>query len=173
MILTLINSWDGTKMSGSKGNYIALVEDPNDQFGKTMRLPDDCWTSTTGSSGAGDPPREDPLEGEARLARFVVARAHGDEAARAAEPISPVSCARVRRRKRCPRSAAGGELVHLPALLVERLGIGSTSEARRLIAQGAVRLDGEPLTAVDVPRESLEGRLLQAGKRRFVRLTAA
>src|SRR6266542_3215997 len=36
----LIESWDGTKMSGSKGNYIALLEDPNEQFGKTMRLPD-------------------------------------------------------------------------------------------------------------------------------------
>src|ERR671917_377441 len=43
VILTtpLINAWDGTKMSGSKGNYIALVEEPNEQFGKTMRLPDE------------------------------------------------------------------------------------------------------------------------------------
>ncbi len=66
-----------------------------------------------------------------------------------------------------------GDPVHLPALLVDGVGIGSTSEARRLIAQGAVRVDGEPVTALDVPRASLTGKLLQAGKRRFARLTAS
>ena len=51
-----------------------------------------------------------------------------------------------------------GDPVHLPALLVERLGIGSTSEARRLIAQGAVKVDGEAVNELDVPRERLGGR---------------
>jgi tyrosyl-tRNA synthetase len=117
---------------------------------------------------------DDPLEAKLGLARFIVARAHGDEAARAAEN----HFTRVVREGQAPEEVPEvelptGELVHLPALLVERLGIGSTSEARRLIAQGGVKLDGEPLTALDVPRATLEGRLLQAGKRRFVRLTAA
>ena len=62
------------------------------------------------------------------------------------------------------------DLVHLPALLVE-LGIPSTSEARRLIAQAAVRVDDEVITELDVPRERLAGAVLQAGKRRFARLT--
>ena len=66
-----------------------------------------------------------------------------------------------------------GDPVHLPALLVDALGIGSTSEARRLIAQGGVKLDGEPVLDVDVPRERLAGKVLQAGKRRFVRLQPA
>jgi tyrosyl-tRNA synthetase len=61
--------------------------------------------------------------------------------------------------------------VHLPALLVERLGVGSTSEARRLIQQGGVRVNGEPAPGVDVPRAALAGALLQVGKRRFARLT--
>jgi tyrosyl-tRNA synthetase len=52
---------------------------------------------------------------------------------------------------------------------VEHLGVGSTSEARRLIAQGAVRIDGQPAAELDVPRASLEGALVQAGKRRFMR----
>jgi tyrosyl-tRNA synthetase len=66
-----------------------------------------------------------------------------------------------------------GDPIHLPALLVERFGFGSTSEARRLIAQGAVKIDGEPVNDLDVPRRRLEGSLVQAGKRRFVRLRGA
>ena len=175
VILTtpLIESWDGTKMSGSKGNYIALVEDPNEQFGKTMRLPDELLEDYYRLVLESDEPPTDPLEAKLALARFVVGRAHGEEAARAAEE----HFTRVVREGQPPEEVPelalpAGDPVHLPALLVEGLGIGSTSEARRLIGQGGVRLDGEPLTELDVPRERLSGGLLQAGKRRFARLTA-
>jgi tyrosyl-tRNA synthetase len=57
-------------------------------------------------------------------------------------------------------------------LLAEAFGL-STSEARRLIAQGGVKLDGEPVSDLDLPRERLAGAVLQAGKRRFVRLDEA
>ena len=60
--------------------------------------------------------------------------------------------------------------MHLPALLVAGLGVASTSEARRLIQQGGVKLNGEQAAGVDLPRESLDGALLQVGKRRFARL---
>jgi tyrosyl-tRNA synthetase len=60
--------------------------------------------------------------------------------------------------------------VHLPALLVDGLGVASTSEARRLIQQGGVKLNGEPAASVDLPREALAGALLQVGKRKFARL---
>ena len=64
-----------------------------------------------------------------------------------------------------------GDPVHLPALLADRFGL-STSDARRLIAQGGVKVDGERIDDLDVPRERLAGSLLQAGKRRYVRLVA-
>jgi tyrosyl-tRNA synthetase len=64
-------------------------------------------------------------------------------------------------------------VLHLPALLVEHLGLPSTSEARRMIGQGAVRLNGETVSELDLPRERLEGGLVQAGKRRFVRFRSA
>jgi tyrosyl-tRNA synthetase len=175
VILTtpLIESWDGTKMSGSKGNYIALVEDPNEQFGKTMRLPDELLDDYFRLVAETEDRPDDPLEAKLALARFIVTRAHGGEAARAAEG----HFTRVIREGQSPEDVPqvalpDGDPVHLPALLVEGLGIGSTSEARRLIGQGGVRLDGEPLTDLDVPRARLSGRLLQAGKRRFARLTA-
>ena len=62
-----------------------------------------------------------------------------------------------------------GDPVHLPAVIHEVFGL-STSEARRLIAQGGVKLDGAATTDLDVPRSSLEGTVLQVGKRQFVRL---
>jgi tyrosyl-tRNA synthetase len=64
-----------------------------------------------------------------------------------------------------------GDPVHLPALLVDSLGVDSTSAARRLILQGGVKVNGEPAAALDLPREALAGALLQVGKRRFARLT--
>jgi tyrosyl-tRNA synthetase len=64
-----------------------------------------------------------------------------------------------------------GDPVHLPALLVAELGVASTSEARRLIEQGGVKLDGAPAPGLDVPRSVLAGALLQVGKRRFARLS--
>jgi tyrosyl-tRNA synthetase len=170
----LIESWDGTKMSGSKGNYIALVEDPNEQFGKTMRLPDEMLPDYYRLVMEQDPPAGDPLEAKLALARFIVARAHGAEAAAAAEE----HFTRVVREHQAPAEIPVAPLpaddpIHVPGLLVEHFGLGSTSEARRLIGQGGVKLDGEPLTDLDVPRAMLAGALVQAGKRRFIRFSRA
>jgi tyrosyl-tRNA synthetase len=115
-----------------------------------------------------------PMEAKLELARWIVTRSHGDDAARRAEQ----HFTRVVREGKAPDDVPvaplpAGDPVHLPALLVDALGVASTSEARRLIAQGGVKLDGEPVLEVDVPRERLEGRVLQAGKRRFVRLQPA
>jgi tyrosyl-tRNA synthetase len=168
----LIESWDGTKMSGSKGNYIALVEDPNEQFGKTMRLPDEMLPEYYRLVMEQEPPEDDPLEAKLALARFIVTRAHGADAAATAEE----HFTRVVREHQAPEEIPEaplppGDPVHVPALLVERLGLGSTSEARRLIGQGGVKVDGETLTELDVPRARLQGALVQAGKRRFMRFS--
>jgi tyrosyl-tRNA synthetase len=169
----LIDSWDGSKMSGSKGNYIALVEDPNEQFGKTMRLPDEMLADYYRLVMEQDiDPGSEPMEAKLALARFIVERSHGaDAAARAEEHFT-----RVVREHQVPEDVPeaplpGSDHIHLPALLVEHLGVASTSEARRLIAQGGVKLDGETVSDLDVPRERLEGAVIQAGKRRFARLT--
>jgi tyrosyl-tRNA synthetase len=170
-----LDSWDGTGMSASRGNYIGLKEDPEQQFGKTMRIPDELlpqWYRLVMESE--EPPPADPLEAKLALARFIVTRAHGREAAERAE----AHFTRTVREGQAPEDVPEvplpeGDPVHLPALLVDQLGIGSTSEARRLIAQGAVKVDGEPVTDLDVARSRLEGALLQAGKRRFARLQPA
>jgi tyrosyl-tRNA synthetase len=172
----LLLGTDGQKMSASLGNYIGLTDPPEEQFGKTMRISDellpDYYRLVMESDE--DPRKLEPMEAKLELARFIVRRSHGAEAARRAE----AHFTRVVRERQAPEDVPEadvpeGDPVHLPALLVELFGIASTSEARRLIGQGGVKLDGAVVTDLDVPRISLAGALLQAGKRQFVRLRVA
>jgi tyrosyl-tRNA synthetase len=174
LTLEMLLSWDEQLMSQSKGNYIGLVERPEEQFGKTMRIADSVLPQWYRLVMEAEPPTGDPLEAKLELARFIVRRSHGEEAAKEAED----HFTRVVREGSAPEDVpeavlAGDGEVHLPALLVEHLGIGSTSEARRLIAQGAVRVNGEVTSDLDLPRDALDGALVQAGKRRFMRFRAA
>ena len=176
LTVELLLSWDDALMSQSKGNYIGLAEAPEEQFGKTMRIPDSAlpqWYRLVMES-TDDPLAGDPLAAKLELARFIVRRSHGETAAQRAED----HFTRVVREGQAPEevpeaSLPGDGTVHLPALLVEHLAIGSTSEARRLIAQGAVKVNGEIVSELDLPREALDGALVQAGKRRFMRFRAA
>ncbi len=167
----LLLSWDGEKMSSSLGNNVPLAMAPEEQFGRTMRISDDQlpqWYELVMEEPA---PSGDPLEAKLALARFVVGRSHGPEAARAAE----AHFTRVVRQGKAPDDVPeaplpDGDPVHLPAVLAAVFGI-STSEGRRLVAQGGVQVDGEVVSTIDLPRSDLENALVQAGKRRFVRLT--
>jgi tyrosyl-tRNA synthetase len=170
----LLLSWDGEKMSSSVGNNIPLAASPEEQFGRTMRISDallDEWYRLVMERQL--PQGANPLEAKLELARFVVTRSHGSAAAAEAE----AHFTRVVREGQAPEEVAEaplpeGDPVHVPAVLSSYFGL-STSEARRLIAQGAVKVDGEPISELDVPRSRLEGALVQAGKRRFIRLVAA
>jgi tyrosyl-tRNA synthetase len=174
LTVAYLDSWDGTGMSASRGNYIGLKEAPEEQFGKAMRIPDsllDQWYRLVMERPGA--PESEPMEAKIELARFVVRRAWGDEAARAAEE----HFTRVVRDREAPEEMPehplpAGDPVHLPALLAAAFSV-STSEARRLIAQGGVKLDGDAVSELDLPRARLEGAVLQAGRRRFVRLNEA
>ena len=137
-----------------------------------MRIPDgllDQWYRLVMEQDGA--PDGDPLEAKLALARFIVTRSHGEEAAREAE----AHFTRVVREGQAPEEVPelplpDGDPVHLPAVLAAAFGM-STSEARRLIGDGAVKVDGEVVRELDVARPRLENALVQAGKRRFVRLT--
>jgi tyrosyl-tRNA synthetase len=172
----LLIGTDGRKMSASLGNYIGLAEPPEEQFGKTMRISDELLPGyyRLVMESDEDPLRMEPMEAKLALARFIVRRSHGEEAAAQAE----AHFTRVVREGQAPEEVPevdvpAGDPVHLPALLVALFHIPSTSEARRLIAQGGVKLDGAVVSDLDVSRSALEGALLQAGKRQFVRFRPA
>jgi tyrosyl-tRNA synthetase len=160
-------------MSSSVGNNIPLTMDAENQFGRTMRISDDQLAQWYQLVLEEPSPAGDPLEAKLRLARFIVARSHGEEAAAGAEE----HFTRVVRQGEAPDEVPEAPLpatdpVHLPGLLAEHFGM-STSEGRRLIGQGGVKVGGEVVTALDLPRDRLGGAVLQVGKRRFLRLTPA
>jgi tyrosyl-tRNA synthetase len=171
------------KMSKSVGNYVGVTDPPEDMFGKLMRIPDSAL-GTYYELLLGEPaPEGDPMGAKRALGRRITERFHDAAAAAAAEErFDTVHVARevpedipeisLRDADGVPEEGADGE-AHLPALIAGAFEI-STSEARRLIAQGGVKLDGETLAPerLDVPVRELSGRVLQVGKRRFARLIA-
>jgi tyrosyl-tRNA synthetase len=168
----LLLSWDGEKMSSSVGNNIPLTAPPEEQFGRTMRIPDSQLEEWYRLVAERPLPFGDPMEAKLALARFIVARSWGDEAAERAEE----HFTRVVRRGEAPEEVReaplpDGDPVHLPRLLVDNGLAASTSEGRRLIEQGGLKVNGDVARELDVPREWLAGALLQAGKRRYLRLT--
>jgi tyrosyl-tRNA synthetase len=169
----LLVSWDGAKMSSSVGNNIPLRMAPEEQFGRTMRIDDEQlrpWYELVMEQPV---PDGKPMDAKLALARFIVERSHGPEAAERAEE----HFTRVVREGKSPeeveeRPLPPGDPIHLPALLADAGLASSTSDARRLIAQGGVKVDGALVSELDVPRAQLEGALIQVGKRRFLRFSS-
>ena len=173
MTMPILPGLDGVqKMSKSLGNHIGVAEAPEEQFGRTMRIPDDVlaeWYRLLAPDAP--PPTGHPGEDKRRLAALIADRFHGPGAgARAEEHFN-----RTVRDRQVPDDIPVVTLqsgtVHLPALLVDSLGVASRSEARRLITGGGVSLDGTQIADLDWDPAELDGKVLRAGKRRFARLS--
>jgi tyrosyl-tRNA synthetase len=171
------------KMSKSLGNHVGVTDPPEDMFGKLMRIPDSALGPYYELLLGEPAPEGDPMGAKRALGRRITERFHDAEAAAAAEErFDTVHVARevpegipeisLRDADGVPDGGMDGD-AHMPALIAGAFEI-STSEARRLIAQGGVKLDGESLAPerLDVPVRELSGRVLQVGKRRFARLIA-
>jgi tyrosyl-tRNA synthetase len=166
------------KMSKSLGNYIGVTEAPEEMFGKTMRVPDAAMPEYFRLVlGAEQPAELPPNEAKRALARGIVERFHDAAAAQAAEQhfnrlfVERGTPDDIEELDLASYAGENGSDVHLPALMAGAFEI-SSSEARRLIRQGGAKLDGEPIPpdTLDLAKSELEGRVLQAGKRRFRRL---
>jgi len=177
VILTtpLIQGPNGTeKMSASLDNYIGISDPPAEMYGKAMSAVDELMPDYYRLTlEADEPPPEDPYRAKREYAHRLVERWHGAEAAAAAE----AGFDRMFKEKRATDDAPvlglpAGEVVHLPALLAANGLAGSTSDARRLIKQGAVRVDGNQVQELDLPAADLRGRELRGG-RRFARIAPA
>ncbi len=176
MTMPLLTGTDGErKMSKSYGNHIGVADPPEEIYGRTLSIPDTAlpdWYALL--LGTEPDPALSPRDVKRALARDLTARFYDDEAARVAEERFD----RLHIRREIPEEVPvvrwtlnGSGTVHLPALLAQAFSV-STSEARRALGQGAVRIDGEPVAGdvLDVPAGELDGRVLQLGKRRFARV---
>ena len=167
------------KMSKSLGNYVGVTDPPEEMFGKLMSIPDEAMPEYYRLLLGAEPPQAPPNEAKRELGRRIVERFHGEGAGSGAEEHFN----RVFVERSAPEEmpevdlgeyrADGNGLVHLPRLIAGAFGV-SSSEGRRLIQQGGVKLDGEqvPAEPLDLEADSLAGRVLQVGKRRFCRLRA-
>ncbi|MDN5326264.1 MAG: tyrosyl-tRNA synthetase [Moorella sp. (in: firmicutes)] len=183
LMMPILPGLDGVqKMSKSLGNYIGIKESPREMYGKTMSLPDELMLTyyelvtavpleelaaiRQGLAGGSLHPRDAKM----RLAREIVAMYHGPEAAREAEKEFRQVFQQHDLPDDMPELTIKEDRVWLPRLMVQAGLAPSTSEARRLIRQGAVKVDGERVTDPDFEVEVREGQILQAGKRKFARL---
>jgi tyrosyl-tRNA synthetase len=175
LTMPLLTGTDGeAKMSKSVGNYIGVTEPPEEIYGKTLSIPDpslDAWYRLL--LGSAPPPDVAPRDAKRALARALVARFHDQAAAEAAEAEFDRVHIKRQAPEEMPTVSWPGDRpdVHLPALLADAFGI-STSEARRSLAQGGVKLDGEVVGngSLDVPPSAVDGKVVQLGKRRFARV---
>jgi tyrosyl-tRNA synthetase len=192
LTLPLLVGTDGVqKMSQSLGNYVGITEPPDEMFGKLARVPDELVpeyrrltldffrdpaeadrVASALADGSADPWAE-----KRRLAREIVDLYHGSGEGERAEARFD----QVHREHEVPRDvpevevpadAVRGGRVWLPRLLVLTGLAASNAEARRLLEQGGVRLEGEPLIdpAAELELDALAGKVLQVGRRRFVRI---
>jgi tyrosyl-tRNA synthetase len=192
LTMPLLVGTDGVqKMSQSLGNYVAITEGPDDMIGKLLRVgdgmiadyrrlavdfftdPDESERVAAGlANGSLDPWAE-----KRRMARDVVDLYHGPGAGSAAEERFDA----VHRERELPadveevaipEDAIQDGRVWMPRLLVSLGMAESNAHARRLIEQGGVRLDGEPIVdaAAELAVDEIRGRVVQVGRRRFARL---
>ena len=180
--LPLLVGLDGVqKMSKSYGNNIGISEPPAQMYGKVMSIPDDLLkayfdlTSDVPEEQAAELLAGSPMPAKLALAFALVRRYHGDDAAREAAAHFD----RVVRQKEMPADIPEVRLT--PELrtdgkvwiarLVVHCGLApSTSEARRLVAQGAVSLDGETVADPAANLDPKDGAVLKVGKRRYAKV---
>jgi tyrosyl-tRNA synthetase len=192
--MPLLEGLDGVqKMSQSLGNYVGIEEPPDEMFGKLMRIPDELilkyMALCTGLSEEEVTASErrltegaNPVGEKRRLSREVVRLYHGEEAAKEAERTFDA----VHRDREVPSDVPSMEIpasvvsegrVWVPRLLAKLDLARSNSEAARLMAQGGVRIDGatftDPSPEAAVPVAALAGKIVQVGRRKFVRLVAS
>jgi tyrosyl-tRNA synthetase len=182
MTLPILEGTDGTvRMGKSKGNYIALTDSANEQFGKTMRIPDELiarWTRLADfrsqaecdaiDAGIRDGSRP-AMDEKKSLAAAIVARYHGAQAARDARAYFERTIQRKEQPADMPalRAHAAQKVI---AVMVEAKLAESKRAAQRLIAEGAVRIDGALVTDAGARLPAAASVVLQVGSRRHFRI---
>lgn len=190
LTLPLLEGTDGVKkMSKSYGNYIGLTDAPNDMFGKVMSIPDELMVKYYRLASTVPVDQIDAIEKglpadeihpnrcKRDLAQNIVAAYYDEEAAKEAEAAFDRQFKQHEVPEDIPEYAADltpneEGTVYLAKLIADSGLTKSTGDARRMIDQGGVKINGEAVAAkaYNVAPESLSGAVIQVGKRKFVRL---
>lgn len=176
LLMPILVGLDGVqKMSKSLGNYVGISEAPNEMFGKLMSIPDEVmrqyYTLCT------DVPLDEveqilaghPMDAKKRLGREIVAIYHGADAATAAQAAFEQQFSRAEVPDDIPEVKMAGGEIGVVDLLVACFG-GSKSEARRMVEQGAVAVNGDKIGDATANVEARAGLTVKMGKRRWARV---
>jgi tyrosyl-tRNA synthetase len=176
--MPLLEGLDGVrKMSKSYGNAVGLTDEPRDMFGKLMSIPDrmmpryfelltDVVPAELAAMRSGE---AHPMESKKRLAAMIVAEYNGDDAAKDARDYFESKFQRREVPQDVPVFRIASELWICE--LLKQLGfVASTNEARRLVGQGAVRVDRQTVTDINFHFVPGQHRILEVGKRRVARI---
>jgi tyrosyl-tRNA synthetase len=178
MTMPILVGTDGVqKMSKSLGNYVGVTDAPEEMFGRLMSIPDEAMAEYYRLLLGSEVPEAPPNQAKRELGRRIVDRFHGEGAGAAAEEhfnrvfVQHGVPEEIEDWEIGPYGGSEAGVILLPQLIGAGFEL-SSSEARRLIKQGAVRLDGQPVPTetLELPRAELADKVLQVGKRRFLRL---
>ncbi len=181
LTMPILEGTDGIqKMSKSLGNYIGVNEDPNEMFGKTMSIPDELITRyfelvTMVAQDEIDNMQKAMQEGTAnprdikmRLAREIIAIYHSQEEAQKAQERFQLVFSQRDIPEDIPEVTVKEKELWLPKFLHEQGMVDSTSDGRRMLKQGAVKINGEKYEEENIKTEN--AMVVQVGKRKFIRL---
>jgi tyrosyl-tRNA synthetase len=178
MTMPLLEGLDGVrKMSKSYGNYVGITDRPEDMYGKLMKVSDplmvryyELLTEVPADQIAAIKSGEvHPMQAKKRLARTIVGEYHGEEGARAGEAYFEAKF----QRREVPSNVQVyrlNEPIWICELVKQLRFTSSTTEARRLLSQGAVRVDGQAISDVNFRFVPGEHKILEVGKRRVARI---
>lgn len=188
LMMPILEGLDGKqKMSKSLGNYIGVADSPQEMYGKTMSIPDELIVryfrlvsrfseeEVSAIEQRLEEGRLHPMDAKEQLAREIVSMYHSQEAAREAEE----EFKRVFSKGQLPDDIAEFSIalqelknnkIWLPKLLSLANLTSGTSEARRMIKQGAVKIDDKKIEDQDAEIEIIDGMIIKVGKRKFIRI---
>ena len=181
LTMPILEGTDGVqKMSKSLGNYIGVNEDAYEMFGKTMSIPDELiiryFELVTQVPQAEIDKMEkgmqegtlNPRDAKARLAREIITIYHNEEEALKAQERFQLVFSKGDIPEDIPETMVTEKELWLPKFLLEQGMVDSTSDGRRMIKQGAVRLDGKKCLVENI--EAKNEMVIQVGKRKFIKL---
>jgi len=180
IVMPILVGLDGTeKMSKSKGNYIGVTDEPGDMFGKVMSISDDMmenyFTLLTDIqpdriADLTNPARTHPKEAKVLLGKTIVTQFHDEEAARRAAAEFEKVFAKGQLPDDMPEVVIEADAIMASKLLVKCGLVESGGEAKRMIKQSAVSIDGNKVSDPNAEIEPTDGMVVQVGKRKFARL---
>jgi len=183
ILMPILIGTDGTeKMSKSLDNYIAVFDTPKEKYGKVMSIPDSVIVNyykyaafasreeLKKVKSALEDKNVNPKKLKMELARKVVSLYDGEEAAKQAEKEFEKVFAKNKLPKDMPVFTTDQAEMWIVKLVSSTGLVDSNSEARRMIKQGAVSIDDEKITKINIDQEIEDGMVLRVGKRRFCKI---